>query len=233
MVRQSTARPRVPPVPRRVFWFASLPRPANRGLSFDPELLYLGAMFHDLGLNTQFPRQWPAIRGRQRRRSPPFPPSPRRARGQHSPGMDGHRPAHHARDPRVHGTRGRTGHGRVEYDVLGIGYHDITEADRAEITTLRGRTLSAASSRRSPKAWRPSRKRRSAPSMRTSSSVSSPASSTPTLWTLSRARTGPIEGLASGRVQAAVGPGHLGWPTNRSSYLWARCGYGISSRCST
>ena len=35
---------------RRVFWFGSL-QGRNRGLSFDPELLYIGAMFHDLGLN--------------------------------------------------------------------------------------------------------------------------------------------------------------------------------------
>ena len=34
---------------RRVFWFGSL-QGRNRGLSFDPELLYIGAMFHDLGL---------------------------------------------------------------------------------------------------------------------------------------------------------------------------------------
>ncbi len=40
---------------RRVFWFGSL-QGRNRGLSFDPELLYIGAMFHDLGLNEQFRR---------------------------------------------------------------------------------------------------------------------------------------------------------------------------------
>src|SRR5260221_13866481 len=38
---------------RRVFWFASL-QGRNRGLSFDPELLYIAAIFHDLGLNQQF-----------------------------------------------------------------------------------------------------------------------------------------------------------------------------------
>jgi hypothetical protein len=38
---------------RRVYWFGSL-QARNRGLSFDPELLYIGAMFHDLGLNEQF-----------------------------------------------------------------------------------------------------------------------------------------------------------------------------------
>ena len=38
---------------RRVFWFGSL-QGRNRGLSFDPELLYIGAMFHDLGLNAEY-----------------------------------------------------------------------------------------------------------------------------------------------------------------------------------
>jgi HD superfamily phosphodiesterase len=38
---------------RRVFWFGSL-QGRNCGLSFDPELLYIGAMFHDLGLNQEF-----------------------------------------------------------------------------------------------------------------------------------------------------------------------------------
>ena len=37
----------------RVFWFGSL-QGQRKGLNFDPELLYVGAMFHDLGLNEQF-----------------------------------------------------------------------------------------------------------------------------------------------------------------------------------
>jgi len=36
---------------RRVYWFGSL-LGRDRGLSIDPELLYAGAMFHDLGLGT-------------------------------------------------------------------------------------------------------------------------------------------------------------------------------------
>jgi HD superfamily phosphodiesterase len=40
---------------RRVFWFGSL-QGRNRGLSYDPEILYVGAMFHDLGLSEQFHR---------------------------------------------------------------------------------------------------------------------------------------------------------------------------------
>ncbi|SCF76271.1 HD domain-containing protein [Streptomyces sp. Ncost-T10-10d] len=38
---------------RRVYFFGSL-QGQNKGLSFDPELLYVGAMFHDLGLNEEF-----------------------------------------------------------------------------------------------------------------------------------------------------------------------------------
>ena len=38
---------------RRVYWFGSL-QGRNRGLSFDPELVYVGAMFHDRGRNEQF-----------------------------------------------------------------------------------------------------------------------------------------------------------------------------------
>jgi len=38
---------------RRVFLFGSL-QGARRGLTFDPELLYVGAMFHDLGLTATY-----------------------------------------------------------------------------------------------------------------------------------------------------------------------------------
>src|SRR5258708_32486949 len=38
---------------RRVYWYAN--RHGRReGLSFDPELLYIAAMFHDLGLTERF-----------------------------------------------------------------------------------------------------------------------------------------------------------------------------------
>src|SRR5580704_13069907 len=40
---------------RRVFFWGSL-QGRNRDLSYDPELLYLGAMFHDLGLNEEYRR---------------------------------------------------------------------------------------------------------------------------------------------------------------------------------
>jgi hypothetical protein len=83
---------------RRVFWFGSV-QGRHRGLSFDPELLYIGAMFHDLGLNEQFRhsgRRFEVDSAGEARRCPA---GPRGARGQHPPGVDRDRPAHHARRP--------------------------------------------------------------------------------------------------------------------------------------
>ena len=111
----------------------------NRGLSFDPELLYVGAMFHDLGLNEQFRRSGRRfevdiadeaprfMQGTACRRTasagcgPPLPCTPH-------PGSRSSWNPRSAWSPRG-----------VEYDVLGIGYHDIGEADRAEITALHPR----------------------------------------------------------------------------------------------
>jgi hypothetical protein len=123
---------------RRVFWFGSL-QGRNRGLSFDPELLYIGAMFHDLGLNEQF-----------------------RASGRRFE-VDGANEArlflqaHGVPEDRIrrvwtaialHTTPGIPAFmepevalvtAGVEYDVLGVGYRDISDADRAEITALHPR----------------------------------------------------------------------------------------------
>ncbi len=100
---------------RRVFWFGSL-QGRKRGLSFDPELLYIGAMFHDLGLNEQLVpedsirRVWSAIALHTTPGIPQF------------------------MEPEVAlVTAG------VEYDVLGMGYHDISDAERDEITALHPR----------------------------------------------------------------------------------------------
>jgi hypothetical protein len=123
---------------RRVYWFGSL-QGRNRGLSFDPELLYIGAMFHDLGLNEQF-------RSSGRRFEVDSADEARRflqARGvpedsirrvwtsialHTTPGIP------QFMEPEVAlVTAG------VECDVLGIGYYDISEAERAEITALHPR----------------------------------------------------------------------------------------------
>jgi hypothetical protein len=123
---------------RRVFWFGSL-QGANRGLSFDPELLYIAAMFHDLGLNEQF-------RGSGRRFEVDSADEARRFLQGHGVPEDSIRRVWTA--IALHTTPGIPEFmepevalvtAGVEYDVLGIGYHDISDADRAEITALHPR----------------------------------------------------------------------------------------------
>jgi hypothetical protein len=123
---------------RRVFWFGSL-QGRNRGLSFDPELLYLGAMFHDLGLNAQFGasgRRFEVDSADEARRY---------MQGQGAP-EDSIRRVWTA--IALHTTPGIPEYmepevalvtAGVEYDVLGIGYHDVSAADRDEITALHSR----------------------------------------------------------------------------------------------
>jgi hypothetical protein len=84
---------------RRVYWWGSL-QGRNRGLSFDPELLYIGAIFHDIGLNVEFRRS-----GRR-----------------------------FEIDSADQARRFLQGHA-----VLGISYHDISDADRDAITALHPR----------------------------------------------------------------------------------------------
>jgi HD domain len=123
---------------RRVYWWGSL-QGRNRGLSYDPELLYIGAMFHDVGLNEEFrhsARRFEVDSADEARRF-------LQARGipedsirrvwtaialHTTPGIP------EFMEPEVAlVTAG------VEYDVLGIGYHDISAADRAAITALHPR----------------------------------------------------------------------------------------------
>jgi hypothetical protein len=123
---------------RRVFWFGSL-QGRRRGLSFDPELLYIGAMFHDLGLNEQF-------RSSGRRFEVDSAGEARRFLQGRGVPEDSIRTVWTAialhttpaipefMEPEVAlVTAG------VEYDVMGIGYHDISDTDRAEITALHPR----------------------------------------------------------------------------------------------
>jgi HD superfamily phosphodiesterase len=123
---------------RRVFWFGSL-QGRNRGLSWDPELLYIGAMFHDLGLNEEY-------RNSGRRFEVDSADEARRFLQGHGVPEDSTRRVWTAialhttpsipefMEPEVAlVTAG------VEYDVLGIGYYDISDADRAAITTLHPR----------------------------------------------------------------------------------------------
>src|ERR1700693_2113246 len=123
---------------RRVFWSGSM-KGRNRGLSFDPELLYIGAMFHDLGLNEQF-------RGSGRRFEVDSADEARRFLQGHGIPEDSIRRVWTAialhttpnipefMEPEVAlVTAG------VEYDVLGIGFGDISDADRAAVTALHPR----------------------------------------------------------------------------------------------
>ncbi|HEY3715424.1 MAG TPA: HD domain-containing protein [Jatrophihabitantaceae bacterium] len=123
---------------RRVFWFGSL-QGRNRDRSFDPELLYVAAMFHDLGLNEQF-------RSSGRRFEVDSADEARRFLQGHGVPEDSIRRVWTA--IALHTTPGIPEFmepevalvtAGVEYDVLGIGYHDISDADRAEITALHPR----------------------------------------------------------------------------------------------
>jgi hypothetical protein len=123
---------------RRVFWWGSL-QGRNRGLSFDPELLYIGAMFHDLGLNEQF-------RTSGRRFEVDGADEARRFLQGYGVPEDSIRRVWTA--IALHTTPGIPQFmepevalvtAGVEYDVLGIGYYDVSDAARAEITALHPR----------------------------------------------------------------------------------------------
>ncbi|MDX6227874.1 MAG: hypothetical protein QOI76_1264 [Frankiales bacterium] len=123
---------------RRVFWFGAL-QGRNREMSFDPELLYIGAMFHDLGLNEQF-------RSSGRRFEVDGADEARRfLQGQGIPEDSIRRVwtaiALHTTPaiPEFMEPEVALVTAGVEYDVLGIGYHDISDANRAEITALHPR----------------------------------------------------------------------------------------------
>jgi len=123
---------------RRVFWWGSL-QGRNRDLSFDPEVLYVAAMFHDLGLNAEF-------RQSGRRFEVDSADEARRFLQSHGVSEDSIRRVWTA--IALHTTPGIPEFmepevalvtAGVEYDVLGIGYHDISDADRAAITALHPR----------------------------------------------------------------------------------------------
>ncbi|MFE7167908.1 HD domain-containing protein [Streptomyces sp. NPDC057616] len=123
---------------RRVFLFGSL-RGREQGLRFDPELLHVGAMFHDLGLTDRFRRtdQRFEIDGADEAR-----------RFLQSHGITGEPadrvwtaialhttpeiPLHMAPEVALV-TRG------VELDVLGIGYHAVSDEQRAAVTAAHPR----------------------------------------------------------------------------------------------
>lgn len=122
----------------RVFLFGSL-QGRHRDLSHDPELLYIGAMFHDLGLGERF-------HGSGRRFEVDSADEARRFLRAHDVPEDSVRRVWTA--IALHTTPGVPEFmepevalvtAGVEYDVLGIGYDDIDPADRAAITALHPR----------------------------------------------------------------------------------------------
>ncbi|MER6437023.1 HD domain-containing protein [Streptomyces sp. NPDC001185] len=123
---------------RRVFWFGSL-QGRNRDLSFDPELLYIGAMFHDLGLAERF-------RHSGRRFEVDSADEARRFLRAHDVPEDSVRRVWTA--IALHTTPGVPEFmepevalvtAGVEYDVLGIGYDGVSDEDRAAVTALHPR----------------------------------------------------------------------------------------------
>jgi hypothetical protein len=123
---------------RRVYFFGSL-QGRNRDLSFDPELLYIGAMFHDLGLNEQF-------HSSGRRFEVDSADEARRFLQSHGVPDDSVRRVWTA--IALHTTPGIPEFmepevalvtAGVEYDVLGIGYADISDTDRQDIVALHPR----------------------------------------------------------------------------------------------
>ncbi|MGI5439648.1 HD domain-containing protein [Streptomyces shenzhenensis] len=122
----------------RVYCFGTL-QGRNRGLGFDPELLYIGAMFHDLGLNEEF-------HDSGRRFEVDSADEAKRFLQAHDVPADSVRRVWTA--IALHTTPGIPEFmepeialvtAGVEYDVLGIGYDDVSDADRAAIVALHPR----------------------------------------------------------------------------------------------
>ncbi|MVO85604.1 HD domain-containing protein [Streptomyces sp. p1417] len=123
---------------RRVYFFGAL-QGAGRGLSFDPELLYVGAMFHDVGLGRDF-------HGSGRRFEIDGAEEAKRFLRGHDLPEDSIRRVWTA--IALHTTPGVPAYmepevalvtAGVEYDVLGIGYDDLSAADRAAVVALHPR----------------------------------------------------------------------------------------------
>ncbi|BDH69466.1 MULTISPECIES: HD domain-containing protein [Streptomyces] len=117
---------------RRVYYFGAL-RDKRRGLSYDPELLYLGAMFHDLGLGEEY-------RNSGRRFEVDSADEARRFLAARAVPEDSIRRVWTA--IALHTTPGIPEFmepevalvtAGVEYDVLGLGYDSLDEADRTAI----------------------------------------------------------------------------------------------------
>jgi hypothetical protein len=123
---------------RRVFFWGSI-RGRKRGMAYDPELLYTGALFHDLGLTEKFGRadQRFEIDGADEAR-----------RFLLSQGVSADRANLVWEAIALHTTPEIPWHmapevalvtAGVEVDVLGVGYDEITDAERAGVTAAHPR----------------------------------------------------------------------------------------------
>lgn len=119
---------------RRVFFFGTL-RGRVRQLSVDPELLYVGAMFHDLGLGERF-------HDSGRRFEVDSADEARRFLHSHQVAEDSVRRVWTS--IALHTTPGVPEHmepevalvtAGVEYDVLGMGFAELTARQREQVTT--------------------------------------------------------------------------------------------------
>src|SRR6202045_521743 len=116
----------------RVFYFGSLAG-KRRGVKFDPELLYIGAMFHDMGLTPQYSSKSDRFEVDGANAARTF-------LGQHNISQDEIDTVWAA--IALHTTPGIPQYmhpvvalltNGVEMDVLGIGYSDFAEADRKAV----------------------------------------------------------------------------------------------------
>lgn len=123
---------------RRVFWFGAL-QGRNLDISYDPELLYVGAMFHDVGLNTEY-------HDSGRRFEVDGAEAAKRFLQRHGVPDDSVRRVWTS--IALHTTPGipefmepevALVNAGVKYDVVGIGYDDISTQVRAEIVRLHPR----------------------------------------------------------------------------------------------
>jgi hypothetical protein len=123
---------------RRVYLFGML-QGERRGLAPDPELLYVGGMFHDLGLTDKY-------RTQHQRFEVDGADEARRFLTSH--GIDSASADRVWTGIALHTTPGIPEHmapeialvtAGVETDVLGIGYHDLSPADIAAVTAAHPR----------------------------------------------------------------------------------------------
>lgn len=192
LVREATS-PLLYDHSRRVFLWGAL-RGREQGIDYDPELLYVAAMFHDLGLTERFRRtdQRFEIDGADEAR-----------RFLHAHGITGEPADRVWASIALHTTQEIPLHMSAEIalvnrgvglDVVGIGYDAVSDEQRAAVVAAHpARTSRTASSPPSPRASRTAPRPRSATSRRMCWPTSYPASCGATSSRRSRTRTGRSE----------------------------------------